>query len=82
MVWLKLRRATPFTDLLRSLETNTMSKRQVMVIASALIMVAGGTMASKPDHEGGYSTDVGGLGMLVGLVLFIAFAVGMSREKS
>jgi len=55
-----------------------MSKRQVMVIATALIMVAGGSIASSPK-------EIAGLGVIIfmgGLVLFIAFVCAMYSEKS
>ena len=58
-----------------------MNNRQVMVLASGLVMIAGSNMVFlHPD--GGVRGDLGGIILMVGLVLFISSAVSMARQRS
>ncbi len=55
-----------------------MNKQKVMVLASSLIVVAGGSLGSAADV---HASIVGGVVLFMGLVLFIAFSVAMLLEK-
>jgi len=48
-----------------------------MVIASALVMVAGGSLGSAPNPSAG---DLGGMLLLVGILLLIVSSIAMLRE--
>ena len=55
-----------------------MSKQKVMVLASSLIVVAGGSLGSAPELE---PAIVGGVVLFIGMGLFVVFSVAMLLEK-
>ena len=58
-------------------EEGEVSKSQIMVIAAALVMVAGGSLGSAPDRN---ASDLGGMLLLAGTILFIVSSIAMLRK--
>ena len=55
-----------------------MSKREVMVLASSMVTVAGGSLGSSPDPN---AMELGFMLLLVGMLFLIVFALAMAFEK-
>ncbi len=75
---LALNRSLSVANNLKFLENIKMSKSQVMVIASTLVMVAGGSLGSAPDPN---ASELGFMLLLVGILLFIISGIVMLLKK-
>ena len=55
-----------------------MSKREVMVLASSMVTVAGGSLGAAPNPS---ASELGFMLLLAGLSSLIVFALAMAFEK-